>query len=453
MRFHEAVRKVPIAEEVAAYAVRLAAATRPGREGAADFVERVGQLGSRHARRTNVGARIEGSSTCLNGRCARQLGRHSCIGASNPAASRDLELQGGSRGSDDRRCDRSFVGIRPNFGELMATAVNLNTATRSEQAGLAEIDPLAVMRIKNLQLRAKAVVEGFYNGLHRSPFHGFSVEFSEYRPYTVGDDLRGLDWKLYARTDRYYIKKFEDETNRRCYLVLDQSKSMGFGSLEYSKVEYARTLVATLAYYLTLQRDSVGLMTFDEEIGEFISAHQRAGHFRQLLVSLSRPVAGQGTDLDQPLRQIAALVRRRGLIVLVSDMLAPITTLRTNLAYLRSRGHEVLILRTLDPSELELQLKSPSMVVDMETGREIYLDPDAARGTYREQFDAHQQELQSICDSLGVAFHQINTDQPLEQALFHLVSAQQRRSSGTARAGMLASSGRTGSIGSGGRAT
>jgi uncharacterized protein (DUF58 family) len=334
----------------------------------------------------------------------------------------------------------------------MAIAANLNAATRSEQAGLAEIDPLAVMRIKNLQLRAKAVVEGFYNGLHRSPYHGFSVEFSEYRPYTVGDDLRGLDWKLYARTDRYYIKKFEDETNRRCYLVLDQSKSMGFGSLEYSKVEYARTLVATLAYYLTLQRDSVGLMTFDEEIGEFISARQRAGHFRQLLVSLSRPVAGKGTDLDQPLKQIAALVRRRGLIVLVSDMLAPITTLRTNLAYLRSRGHEVLILRTLDPSELDLNLTSPSMVVDMETGREIYLDPDAARGTYRQQFAAHQQELQSICDSLGVELYQITTEDPLEQSLFHLIGAQQRRTSGTARAGMLASSGRTSSAGSGGRA-
>lgn len=334
----------------------------------------------------------------------------------------------------------------------MATAIDLNKATRGEQAGLAEIDPLAVMRIKNLQLRAKAVVEGFYNGLHRSPYHGFSVEFSEYRPYTVGDDLRGLDWKLYARTDRYYVKKFEDETNRRCYLLLDQSKSMAFGSLEYTKVEYARTLVATLAYYLTLQRDSVGLMTFDEEIGEFISARQRAGHFRQLLVSLSRPVSGQGTDMDQPLKQIAALVRRRGLIVLVSDMLAPITTLRTNLAYLRSRGHEVLMLRTLDPAELELKIESPSMVVDMETDREIYLDPDAARATYHEQFSAHQRELQAICDSLGVELHQLTTEDPLENSLFHLIGALQRRSSGTSRAGMLASSGRTRSA-AGGRAS
>ncbi len=311
------------------------------------------------------------------------------------------------------------------------------------------IDPLAVMRIKSLPLRAKAVVEGFYNGLHRSPFHGFSVEFSEYRPYTVGDDLRGLDWKVFARTDRYYIKKFEDETNRRCYLVLDQSKSMGFGSLDYNKIEYARTLVATLAYYLTLQRDSVGLMTFDETIGEFISARQREGHLRQLMVSLARPVAGSGTDLNQPLNQIAALVRRRGLILLVSDLLAPVDTLRTNLAYLRSRGHEVSILRILDPQELKFHLDSPSMVVDMETGRQMYLDPDAALESYEKAFGEHRQQLQSICDSLGVELFEMRTDTSLEQALFHLINTQHKRSVSTSRAGMLASSSRSGSAGGG----
>jgi uncharacterized protein (DUF58 family) len=319
----------------------------------------------------------------------------------------------------------------------MANAVSSADRARRED-DIASIDPLAVMRIKSLPLRAKAVVEGFYNGLHRSPFHGFSVEFSEYRPYTTGDDLRGLDWKLYARTDRYYIKKFEDETNRRCYLVLDQSKSMAFGSLEYAKIEYARTLVATLAYYLTMQRDSVGLMTFDEGIGEFISAHHRQGHLRQMMVALSRPVAGSGTDLDKPLREIAALVRRRGLVILVSDMLAPIETLQTNLAYLRSRGHQVMILRVLDPGELELQLESPSMVVDLESGKEIYLDPAAAKESYKTRFDEHRRELQAICDSLGVDLYDIQTDESLEQSLFHLINTQRRRASGTARAGMLA---------------
>lgn len=323
------------------------------------------------------------------------------------------------------------------------SAVGLNAGTDLS------IDPHAVMRIKSLPLRAKAVVEGFYNGLHRSPFHGFSVEFSEYRPYTVGDDLRGLDWKVFARSDRYYIKKFEDETNRRCYLVLDQSKSMGFGSLDYTKIQYARTLVATLAYYLTLQRDSVGLMTFDETIGEFISARQREGHLRQLMVSISKPVAGTGTDLNKPLTQIAAIVQRRGLIVLVSDLLAPIDTLRTNLAYLRSRGHEIMILRTLDPRELAFQLDSPSMVVDLESGKEIYLDPDAATSAYQTAFEEHRQSLQSICDSLGVDLYEVCTDDPLEEGLFHLISNQRNRNIGTARAGMLASSSRTGAAGGG----
>ena len=260
------------------------------------------------------------------------------------------------------------------------------------------------------------------------------------------------DWigKLYARTDRYYIKKFEDETNRRCYLVMDQSKSMGFGSLEYNKIEYARTLVATLAYYLTLQRDNIGLLTFDEQVGEFISARHRPGHLRQLMVALSRPVAGQGTNLDEPLKQIAALVRRRGLIVLVSDMLAPVETLQTNLAYLRSRGHEVMILRTLDPAELSLGLDAPSMIVDMESGRQIYLDPDAARETYQQRFSEHREQLQAICNSLGVDLYELQTDQPLERSLLHLVTTQRSRSGGAARAGMLgrATKGSSGAVGS-----
>lgn len=309
----------------------------------------------------------------------------------------------------------------------------------------AEIDPLALMKIKDLQLRAKTVVEGFYNGLHRSPFHGFSAEFSEYRPYTVGDDLRGLDWKLFARSDRYYIKRFEDETNRRCYLVVDQSRSMGYGSLPYHKLEYAQTLAATLAYFLALQRDSVGLMTFDEGVSEFVSARQRAGHFRQLMVALSRPVGGQGTDLGTPLQQLAAIVRRRGLIVLISDLLAAVDTLRAPLACLRSRGHEVLILRTLDPAELELQLVTPSMVVDLETGRQLYVDPDAVRESYQQRFAAHQRELESVCHALGVDLYELRTDRPLDSALFQLVSAQRQKGRIPARAGMM--TGTTGSRG------
>ncbi|MDP6060124.1 MAG: DUF58 domain-containing protein, partial [Pirellulaceae bacterium] len=205
------------------------------------------------------------------------------------------------------------------------------------------------MRIKNMELRAKVIVQGFFNGLHRSPYHGFSVEFSEYRQYSPGDDLRYLDWRLYARTDRYYIKRFEDETNLRCYLLLDMSRSMGFGSLSYNKEEYAKTTAATIAYFLALQRDAVGLVTFDERIGEYVPARFRTGHLHRLMMCLEKTLAGTATRLEPPIEQIASTVTKRGLIVLISDLLAPIDTLETQLGYLRSRGHEVVLMRVLDP--------------------------------------------------------------------------------------------------------
>jgi uncharacterized protein (DUF58 family) len=299
-------------------------------------------------------------------------------------------------------------------------------------------DPGALMRIKNLQLRARSVVEGFYNGLHRSPFHGFSVEFSEYRPYTLGDDPRGLDWKLYARTDRYYIKRFEDETNRHVYLLLDRSRSMGYGSLEYNKSQYAVTLAATMAYFFSLQRDSVGLLTFDESIGDFIPARQRPGHFRQLMVALSRPLAGKDTNLDSPLQQIAQLISKRGLVILISDLLAPIDTLRTNLGLLRSRGHEVILLRTIDPGELKLSITEATTVIDMETGREMYLDPVEAAEAYERNFAAHREQVQNICQSLGVDLFEMQTAEPLADALMHIVSTQKQRGGRSSRRGMVA---------------
>src|SRR5215204_5286153 len=178
------------------------------------------------------------------------------------------------------------------------------------------ISAQALMAIKNLELRARVVVQGFWTGLHRSPYHGFSVEFTEYRQYTPGDDPRYLDWRLYARSDRYYIKKFEDETNLRCFLLVDNSKSMTFGSTGYTKAEYANTLAATLAYFLHQQGDAIGLLTFDEQIREYLPARHRPGHLRHLMLALEKPAGGAATDLAAPLRRVAELVRKRGLIVL-----------------------------------------------------------------------------------------------------------------------------------------
>src|SRR5215467_9074658 len=156
------------------------------------------------------------------------------------------------------------------------------------------IDPHTLMSIKDLELRARVVVQGFWHGLHRSPYHGFSVEFSEYRRYSPGDDPRYLDWRLYARSDRYYIKKFEDETNLRCHLVVDQSRSMNYGSVGYTKSQYANTLAATLAYFLSLQGDAVGLLTFDDKIRDYLPARHRPGHLRHLMLRLEREADGTG---------------------------------------------------------------------------------------------------------------------------------------------------------------
>lgn len=300
------------------------------------------------------------------------------------------------------------------------------------------IDPASLMQIRSLELRAKAVVEGFFAGMHRSPYHGFSVEFTEYRPYVPGDDPRYLDWRLYARSDRYYVKRFEDETNLRCWLLLDTSRSMSFGTLPYTKADYAKTLAATLGYFLGTQRDAVGLVTFDARIREFIPARYRVGHLRRLMLSLEQPAEGASTNLSAPLDEIAERVRKRGLLVLISDLLAPIDQLGTRLAYFRARGHEAAVFQILDPAEMTLNFDQPTLFYDVETGRELYVDPDAARAEYQRRLNEHLAGVRKACDQLGATYHQLTTDTPLESALSEFLRTRQRavsRAAGRARGG------------------
>jgi uncharacterized protein (DUF58 family) len=300
-------------------------------------------------------------------------------------------------------------------------------ADRLRSPGASLIDPQALMRIKSLQMRARVAVEGFFKGIHRSPYHGFSVEFTEYRAYSPGDDPRYLDWKLYARSDRYCVKRFEDETNLRCYLVLDSSRSMGYRSGAYSKGEYARTAAATIAYFLSLQRDAVGLLTFEDRITEYIPPRHRPGHLRRLMATLEREPEGKATDLAAPLEEIAATVRKRGLIVLISDLLAPADPLKTRLGYLRSRGHDVVVLRILDPAEVGFDFAAPAMFRDAESGRELYVDPGEARESYLRRFSAHAAEVERACVDLGVEFRPITIDRPMELVLFDFLRARMRR--------------------------
>jgi uncharacterized protein (DUF58 family) len=295
------------------------------------------------------------------------------------------------------------------------------------------IDPAALMAIRNLELRARTVVEGFWHGIHRSPYHGFSVEFTEYRPYSSGDDPRYLDWRLVARTDRYFIKKFEDETNLRCQLIVDQSRSMEFSSLAYTKADYARTLAATLAYFLAQQGDATGLLTFDSEVREFLPARHRPGHLRQLMVSLEREATGTATDLIAPLRRVSELVRKRGMMVLLSDLLVPADVLEAPLALLSAARHELVIFQLLDPAELHFDFAKASRFVDVETGRDLYVDPALARKEYARRIHAHIADVRAICQRLGVSHVQLLTNQPLELALFDFLKARAERGKNVVR--------------------
>ena len=309
------------------------------------------------------------------------------------------------------------------------TARRQPPATRggASRIGGSFIDPQTLMAIKNLELRAKVVVQGFWNGLHRSPYHGFSVEFTEYREYTPGDDPRYLDWRLYARSDRYYIKKFEDETNLRCHLLVDNSRSMDFGSGGFTKAQYANTLAATLAYFLSLQGDAVGLLTFDEQIRDYLPSRHRPGHLRHLMLALEKPAGGTATDLAAPLKRIVEVVTKRGLMVLISDLLAPIESLEKSLSNLCACGHEVLIFQLLDPAELNFGFQQAALFHDLETGRDLYIDPAAARRSYLKKLEDHNAAVLAICQKLGIGFSRFPTDRPLEHALSDLLRARAER--------------------------
>jgi uncharacterized protein (DUF58 family) len=290
------------------------------------------------------------------------------------------------------------------------------------------VDSKALMAIRSLELRARVVVEGFWNGLHRSPYHGFSVEFTEYRPYSPGEDTRYLDWRLYARSDRYYVKKFEDETNLRCHLLVDQSRSMTYGSLGYSKSDYARTLAATLAWFLNNQGDAVGLFTFDEQVREFLPARHRHGHLRQLMLALERQPEGKQTNLGEPLRRVAQLARKRGVILLISDLLAPTEDLERHLFRLTAAGHELVVFQVLDPNELAFDFHTPMLFHDVESGRDYYIDPDTARAEYQRRLEAHDAEIEAVCRKLGCAFYRVLTSRPMDLALLDFLRSRARRS-------------------------
>ena len=290
------------------------------------------------------------------------------------------------------------------------------------------LDPAIISRLGTMELKARTVVEGFLSGLHRSPFKGFSVEFAEYRQYLPGDDLSTLDWKVYARTDRHYVKKYEEETNLECHLLLDQSASMSYrGAAPMSKLEYGSVLAGSLAYLMHRQRDATGLIAFDEQIRFRLPAAARPGHLHALLLALERLKAGQRSDVARPLHQLAEALLKRSLVVLISDLLDDPEPVIKGLKHLRFRGTDVVVFQVLDPHELTFPFRGASKFKDLETAQEVVADPTTARKAYLRELAGLTLRYDRELRGAGIDYVQLDTSQPLDFALLTYLSARSKR--------------------------
>ena len=293
--------------------------------------------------------------------------------------------------------------------------------------GRSILDPAIVARLGSIELVARAVVEGFLAGLHRSPFKGFSVEFSDFRPYLPGDDPATIDWKLAARRDRYYVKRFEAETNLEAHLLLDVSASMAYASHGVSKLRYGCFVLAALAYLMHRQRDAAALTLFDHDIVDALPAGARAGHLRRILARLSRAEAASRSDVAMPLHRLAAGLRRRGLVVLVSDLLDDPAGVIEGVKHLRFRGSDVLVFQVLDPAELTFPFDEAARFRDLESADEVPVVPARVRRRYLAAIDALVARYRDALRAADVDHHVLRTDRPLDTALPAYLAARARR--------------------------
>jgi len=288
------------------------------------------------------------------------------------------------------------------------------------------LDPAILARLGSLDLKAKTIVEGFLTGLHRSPFRGFSVEFAEYRQYMPGDDLQYMDWKVFARSDRHYVKKFEEETNLDCHLLLDVSASMGYGSHGVSKLEYGAVLAASLAYLMNRQRDAVGLITFDDHVLSMLPPSARPGHLRAVTVALERATLGARTDVAKPLDDLARAVRKRGLVIVISDLLDDATRVIEGLKRFHHRGTDVIVFHLLDEDELKFPFERAARFRDPETADEIVAIPSAVRDDYLAAVGRLTEAYRVGLGGTGVDYHLLDTSQPLELGLMRYLTTRGR---------------------------
>ncbi len=284
------------------------------------------------------------------------------------------------------------------------------------------LDPAVLGRISSLHLLAKTVVEGFISGLHRSPFLGRSMDFAEYRSYVPGDDIRQIDWKLYSRSDRFFVKVFEGDTNTNLLLLLDVSRSMDFGTAPMSKLDYARSLLACLGYFGSKQRDRVGLATFADDVIAYVPP--AAKHLEMVLRTLDEATASGSSGLKRPLLRVAERVRRRSIVVLVSDFYEPPEKILEAVSALKVRGNDLILFHLLDPAEIDLTFDQPSELVDLETGERLPVVPDQLREQYCQLVSQHIAELKRRFTELGVNYALVNTSEPLDSSLYRFLSAR-----------------------------
>ena len=297
-------------------------------------------------------------------------------------------------------------------------------ATGTRPSELRFLDPAVLARLGTLELKARTVVEGFLSGLHRSPFKGFSVEFAEYRQYMPGDDLSSIDWKVYARSDRYYVKKFEEETNLDCYLLLDVSASMGYGSHGVTKLEYASMVAGSLAFLMQRQRDAVGLTTFDDAIVTMLPPSARPSHLRSVLVTLDRLTLGKQTNVAKPLHQLADGIAKRGLVILISDLIDEPERVIEGLRHFRFRGTDVVVFHVMDPAELTFPFTRASRFRDLEGGDELMAVPSVVREQYLVELNGAIERYKRELGAAGIDYRLLDTSKPLEFALMSYLSTR-----------------------------
>ena len=289
------------------------------------------------------------------------------------------------------------------------------------------LDPFVISKIKSLELRARAIVEGFMVGLHRSPYHGFSVEFSEHRPYMQGDPIKNIDWKVYAKREKYFIKQYEEETNLICNIFLDISKSMQFKhSAQISKLDYGITLAAALSYILINQQDAVGLTVYSDKVYNYLPPKSNRVYLKTILMGLNNVKPSGSTNTAACLDSVAEKIKKRGLTIIISDFFDDLNSIMTALKHIHYKKNEVIIFQLLDPIEKSFGFDRDSIFVDLETEEQMTTQPHQIKRAYQEAMYEYLNKLKSECLNYGIEYNLIETDQPFESALLSYFAKRAR---------------------------